>query len=139
LQVKGFMVSDIKGFDSRQTPGARTGETGIVVSNHERWLARPKLRVILDASGSPCEPFDRDLSERTSAGDFRWEARGSIDARTLGIDMLSLLASGELKTDDRSGTGPGLWHEPAPGEAAPEGYVEAHPQPHRAYPSAGVS
>jgi HD-GYP domain-containing protein (c-di-GMP phosphodiesterase class II) len=109
-----------------------TGETGIVVGNHERWLARPKLRVILDASGSPCEPFDRDLSERTSAGDFRWEARGSIDARTLGIDMLSLLASGELKTDDRSGTGPGLWHEPAPGEAAPEGYVEAHPQPHRA-------
>jgi len=24
------MVSDIKGFDSRQTPGARTGETGVV-------------------------------------------------------------------------------------------------------------
>lgn len=30
MQVKGFMVSDIKGFDSRQTPGARTGETGAV-------------------------------------------------------------------------------------------------------------
>lgn len=30
MQVKGFMVSDIKGFDSRQTPGARTGETGVV-------------------------------------------------------------------------------------------------------------
>lgn len=107
-----------------------TGEVGMVVSNHERLLARPTLRVILDASGSPCEPFDRDLSERTSGGDFRWGARRAIDARTLDIDMLSLLSSGELRTEDRPGTGPGLWHEPSPGETAPAGYVEAHPDIH---------
>jgi HD-GYP domain-containing protein (c-di-GMP phosphodiesterase class II) len=105
-----------------------TGDVGVVVRNHERLLAHPTLKMILDPAGSPCEPEERDLSEPTSGGGYRWSVRRTIDARELDIDMLSLLSSGELETAGRRPeTGPGLVHEPAHGEAPPPGYVEAHP------------
>jgi len=50
----------------------------------------------------------------------------SVDPAEVGIDMLSLLASGRFDVPLPSDTGPGLVHEPSPGEAPPEGYVEAH-------------
>jgi HD-GYP domain-containing protein (c-di-GMP phosphodiesterase class II) len=105
-----------------------TGETGVVIRNHERLLARPTLKMILDADGSSCEPEERDLSERVGDSDYRWTVRRTVDARELDIDMLSLLASGELETIGRvPESGPGLVHEPSPGEAPPPGYVETHP------------
>jgi HD-GYP domain-containing protein (c-di-GMP phosphodiesterase class II) len=105
-----------------------TGEVGVVVRNHERMLARPTLKMILDATGSPCGREERDLSERVGDGDYRWNVRRTIDARELDIDMLSLLASGELETlGSRQESGPGLVHEPSHGEVPPPGYVEAHP------------
>lgn len=104
-----------------------TGEVGVVVRNDDRVLTRPTLRMILDGTGSPCDPDERDLDERTSDGGFRWSARRTIDARELDIDMLSLMASGELETASRRPeSGPGLVHEPAPGEPPPPGYVHAH-------------
>jgi len=108
-----------------------TGEVGVVTRNHERLLAHPTLRMILDAAGDPCEPFDRDLSERTDLDDYRWTVRRTLDARDLGVDMLSLLAAGELETIGTSReTGPGLVHEPAPGEVAPPGYVSPASEGH---------
>ena len=105
-----------------------TGEVGVVVRNHERLLAHPTIKMILDATGSSCEPEERDLSERIGDGDYRWTVRRTIDARELNIDMLSLLASGELETIGRRlESGPGLVHEPSHGEVPPPGYVEAHP------------
>lgn len=105
-----------------------TGEVGVVVRNHERLLAHPTLKLILDRTGSPCEPEERDLSERIGDGDYRWNVLRTIDARELDIDMLSLLASGELETTGgRPEAGPGLVHEPSHGETPPPGYVEARP------------
>ncbi|MGZ4132733.1 MAG: HD-GYP domain-containing protein [Actinomycetota bacterium] len=105
-----------------------TGEIGVVVRNHETLLAHPTLRMILDTTGSPCEPEERDLSDRIRDGDFRWSVRRTIDARELDIDMLSLLASGELETlRPLPESGPGLVHEPSHGETPPPGYVDAHP------------
>jgi HD-GYP domain-containing protein (c-di-GMP phosphodiesterase class II) len=104
-----------------------TGEVGVVVRNHDRLLAHPTLRMILDATGSSCEPEERDLADR-NGDDYRWTVRRTIDARDLDIDMLTLLASGELETERlHEGSGPGLMHEPSPGETPPPGYVEAHP------------
>ena len=104
-----------------------TGEVGVVVGNHERALARPTLRMILDASGNPCDPEERDLGQRIG-DDYRWTVRRTIDARDLDIDMLTLLASGELEPEGhQQESGPGLVHEPSPGETPPPGYVEAHP------------
>jgi hypothetical protein len=97
------------------------------VRNDDRELTRPTLRMILDATGGPCEPEERDLADRTTDGEFRWAVRRTIDARELDIDMLSLMASGDLESAGRRPeTGPGLVHEPAPGEAPPPGYVHAH-------------
>jgi len=99
----------------------------VIIRNHERLLAHPVLKMILDATGSSRETEERDLSER-SDGDYRWSVRRTIDARELNIDMLSLLASGELEMEGhREESGPGLVHEPAPGETPPPGYVDAHP------------
>jgi hypothetical protein len=105
-----------------------TGEVGVVVRNHEKLLAHPTLRMILDTNGSPCEPEERDLSDRVADGDYRWNVRRTIDARELDVDMLSLLATGELEPIGRiPESGPGLVHEPSPGETPPPGYVDTHP------------
>jgi len=103
-----------------------TGEVAAVVRNHERLLARPTVRLLLDAGGNECEPQERDLAEQDRDGEFRWSVRRSVDPVEVGIDMLSLLASGRLGVPAPPEAGPGLIHEPAPGEVPPPGYVEAH-------------
>ena len=103
-----------------------TGEVAAVVRNHERLLARPTVRLLLDARGNQREPEDRDLAEQDRDDGFRWSVRRSVDPVEVGIDMLSLLASGRLDVPAPSESGPGLIHEPAPGEAPPPGYVDAH-------------
>jgi putative nucleotidyltransferase with HDIG domain len=103
-----------------------SGEVGVVVRNHERHLARPTIRLVLDATGSPCDPEERDLSERTSAEEFRWSVTRSMDPREVGIDMLSLLTTGRLDIAPPPEVGPGLVHEPSPGEVPPPGFDADH-------------
>ena len=103
-----------------------TGEVGVVVRNHERALGRPTIRLILDAEGSAAEATEIDLSEKTADGAFRWSVVRTIDPVEMGIDMLSLLASGQLDVPIPADEGPGLVHEPAPGEIPPPGYVDTH-------------
>ncbi len=103
-----------------------TGEVAVVVRNHERLLAHPIVRLVLDARGNPCDPEERDLSERGPDDEFRWTVVRSIDPQEVGIDMLSLLASGQLDAPVPVEVGPGLVHEPSPGEVPPPGYVDTH-------------
>jgi hypothetical protein len=103
-----------------------TGEVAAVVRNHERLLARPTVRLLIDARGNQCDPEERDLAEQDAAGGFRWSVQRSVDPVEVGIDMLSLLASGRLDVPAPPEVGPGLVHEPAPGEVPPSGFVEAH-------------
>src|SRR2546423_4812543 len=52
-----------------------SGEVGMVVRNNERLLARPVVRLVLDASGTPCDPMEVDLSERSTDAAFRHSVR----------------------------------------------------------------
>ena len=103
-----------------------TGEVGVVVRNHEHALGRPTIRLVLDAEGSAAEATEIDLSEKLPDGAFRWSVVRTIDPVEMGIDMLSLLASGQLDVPIPAEEGPGLVHEPAPGEIPPPGYVDTH-------------
>jgi putative nucleotidyltransferase with HDIG domain len=98
------------------------GEEDDVGENHERLLALPTDRLVLDAAGSPSDPEVRDLSDRDGTDEFRWSVRRSLDPVEVGVDMLSLLASGRLDVPPPPETGPGLVHEPSPGEVPPPGY-----------------
>ncbi|HSJ50406.1 MAG TPA: HD-GYP domain-containing protein [Actinomycetota bacterium] len=102
------------------------GEVAVVVRNHERLLARPIVRLVLDARGNAAEPVELDLSETGTDDRFRHSVVRSVDPLEAGVDMLSLLASGQFDLPPPQDAGPGLVHEPAPTETAPEGYVEAH-------------
>jgi hypothetical protein len=106
------------------------GEVGVVVRNHQRLLARPVLRLVLDQHGNPCEPSDLDLAETGSKGDFTRTVRRTLVADEVGIDMLSFLSAGRVD-EPRSAAAHlhGLMHEPAPGEELPPGYVEDHTHP----------
>jgi len=103
-----------------------SGEVGVVVRNHERALGRPTIRLVLDAGGNATEKAEIDLSEKVREGAFRWSVIRTIDPVEMGIDMLSLLASGRLDVPMPADEGPGLVHEPAPGETPPPGYVDTH-------------
>jgi HD-GYP domain-containing protein (c-di-GMP phosphodiesterase class II) len=103
-----------------------TGEVGVVVRNHEHALGRPTIRLVLDAQGSAAEATEINLSEKLPDGAFRWSVVRTIDPVEMGIDMLSLLASGQLDVPIPADEGPGLVHEPAPGETPPLGYVNTH-------------
>ena len=103
-----------------------SGEVGVVVRNHERALGRPTIRLVLDAGGNATETAEIDLSEKVREGAFRWSVVRTIDPVEMGIDMLSLLASGRLDVPMPADEGPGLVHEPAPGETPPPGYVDTH-------------
>ncbi len=103
-----------------------TGDIGVVMRNDERLLARPAIRLMLDARGEPCDPRELDLAERAEGGGFRWDVLRSVDPQEVGVDMLYLLASGKLEGVMQPEVGPGLIHEPAPGEEPPAGYVDAH-------------
>jgi HD-GYP domain-containing protein (c-di-GMP phosphodiesterase class II) len=99
---------------------------GVVVRNHDTLLARPKIRVLMDPSGTPCEAFEIDLAETRSDGTFRWEVERSMDPGELGVDMMSLILSGDLEPASAPiGPQPGLVHEPAHGEPPPPGYEDA--------------
>jgi hypothetical protein len=89
-------------------------------------LARPTVRVVLDRHGNEVEPVDVDLSERDSRGEFLRSVQRSIDPVDVGVEMLSLLASGRLDVPPPEEVGPGLVHDPAPGEAVPGGFVPEH-------------
>ncbi len=102
-----------------------TGEVGVVVRNHDRLLARPTIRLVLDAHGNAAEPIEIDLAEQAADGSFRWTVTRSLDPVDVGIDMLPLLASGRLDSPPAAAP-PGLVHEPAPSEEPPPGYVDAH-------------
>ncbi len=101
------------------------GEVGVVVRNHEHLLARPVVRLILDARGNQCDPEELDLSEQRN-GSFRWTVSKSIDPAEVGVDVLSLLASGRLDVPPPAESGRGLVHEPSPVEMPPPGYVDTH-------------
>jgi len=99
------------------------GAVGVVVRNHEALLARPRVRIMLDSSDTPCTPFELDLAETHGDGSFRWDVERSMDPSELGIDMTSLILSGELESAPIvSGPQPGLVHEPGHGEEPPPGY-----------------
>jgi putative nucleotidyltransferase with HDIG domain len=106
-----------------------SGEVAVVVRNHERLLARPTVRLVLDAMANATDPEEIDLSEVDRNGDYRYTVIRSVDPDDIGIDMLSLLASGRFDVPPPVEAGPGLVHEPSPGEAVPEGYVDAHEVP----------
>ena len=89
-------------------------------------LARPIVRVVLDADGEGSEPVEFDLSETGPDGSPLRTVERSVDPAEVGVDMLSVLASAPLGMAPPDDTGPGLVHEPAPGEEVPEGYVEEH-------------
>jgi HD-GYP domain-containing protein (c-di-GMP phosphodiesterase class II) len=102
------------------------GEIAVVVRSHERLLARPSVRVILDRHGDEIEPFELDLAERDPDGAFLRSVSRSIDPVEVGVEMLSLLASGRLDVPPPVDAGPGLVHEPAFGEAVPQGFTPHH-------------
>ncbi len=102
-----------------------TGEVGMVVRNHERLLARPVVRIVFDASGSPSEPVEVDLSELASRGGYVRSVRRSMDPNELGVDMLTLVVSGEVEPSPPEEP-TGLVHEPSHGETPPPGYVDTH-------------
>lgn len=99
------------------------GEIAVVIRNHEQLLARPTVRLILDRHGDATDPLEIDLAERDPHAEFLRSVQRSIDPVEVGVEMLSLLASGRLDVSPPQDTGPGLVHEPAPGEALPEGFT----------------
>jgi hypothetical protein len=99
-----------------------SGEVAVVVRNHERLLARPVVRLVLDVHGTDAGGEELDLAEDGAAR----TVTGSVDPLEVGVDMLSLLASNRFDVPPPEDTGPGLVHEPAPTEEPPEGYVDAH-------------
>jgi HD-GYP domain-containing protein (c-di-GMP phosphodiesterase class II) len=103
---------------------------GVVVRNHEQMLARPQVRLILDATGSPMDPEELDLSERRPDGSFRWAVQRSMDPAELNIDLGTLLFADQVtEAGDQPSGDPGLVHEPSFGEPRPPGYVDIHNPP----------
>jgi HD-GYP domain-containing protein (c-di-GMP phosphodiesterase class II) len=104
------------------------GAAGVVIRNHETLLARPRVRIVLDPKGEPCEPFELDLSETRTDGSFRWAVERSMDPDEVGVDMVALVLAGALESlAPSTGPQPGLVHEPAHGEVPPPGYVQRDP------------
>jgi HD-GYP domain-containing protein (c-di-GMP phosphodiesterase class II) len=103
-----------------------SGEIAVVVRNHDRLLARPTVRLVLDRHGDAADALEVDLAERDRDGEFLRSVQRSIDPVEVGVEMLSLLASGRLDVPAPDEAGPGLVHEPAPGEPLPHGFVPDH-------------
>ena len=102
------------------------GSVGVVVRNHDRLLARPTVRLVLDERGNQVDAEELDLAQESRTGGDRASVVRSIDPADVGLDMLTLLASGRLDVPPPREAGPGLVHEPAPVENAPPGYVDVH-------------
>ena len=103
-----------------------TGEVAVVVRNHDQLLAHPTVRLVLDAAANATDPEEIDLATVGTDGEYLHAVVRSVDPNEIGIDMLSLLASGRFDVPPPAEAGPGLVHEPAPGEEPPPGYVESH-------------
>jgi len=103
-----------------------TGEVAVIVRNHDRLLARPIVKLVLDAAGNEADGAEVDLAEADASGAYLRKVERSIDPLEVGIDMLSLLASSRFDLPPPEHVGPGLVHEPMPTETPPAGYVEAH-------------
>lgn len=104
-----------------------SGEVAVVLRNHDELFARPTVRLVLDASGTPCAPEERDLSALARDGSYVWSVERSMDPTELGLDMLSVILQGE--PEDEVESEGGLVHEPSFGEAPPPGYVDTHEHP----------
>jgi hypothetical protein len=99
---------------------------GVVVRNHDRLLSRPKVRIMLDHNGDPCDAFEVDLSQRSSDGSFLWNVERSMDPSEVGLDMVSVVLSGEIEPAEpvEEAEEPGLLHDPGHSEPKPEGYQD---------------
>jgi hypothetical protein len=97
----------------------------VVVRNHDRLLASPTVRLVLDGDDAESGEIDLAAEAEADGGTGRTVVR-SVDPVEVGVDMLSLLASNRFDVPPPADTGPGLVHEPAPTETPPEGYVDAH-------------
>ncbi|HYT79258.1 MAG TPA: HD-GYP domain-containing protein [Actinomycetota bacterium] len=105
-----------------------SGAIGVVVRNHDRLLSRPKVQIMLNSNGDPCDSYEVDLSERDSDGSYRWNVERSMDPGEVGLDMVSLVLSGEVEPAPLpKETGePGLLHDPGHSEPKPDGYEDSH-------------
>src|SRR5439155_4026449 len=63
------------------------GDVGVVVRNHDTLLARPTVRILLDAQGSPSDPFELDLTQMRRDGAVRSRVEGSLDPNVIAIDF----------------------------------------------------
>jgi HD-GYP domain-containing protein (c-di-GMP phosphodiesterase class II) len=73
-----------------------SGEIGMVVRNHEQLLARPVVRLLLDSEGLPTDAVEVDLSEADEDGEFTRFVEKTLTPEELGLDMASLLKSGDV-------------------------------------------
>jgi HD-GYP domain-containing protein (c-di-GMP phosphodiesterase class II) len=103
-----------------------SGETAIVLEQREKAPMRPLVRILLDRSGTPVEPEERDLSTLT-ANAKKGRVVATLDPADVGIDMATLLLTGKVEEmREPKGAEPGLVHEPAFGEAPPPGFSHEH-------------
>lgn len=100
---------------------------GVVVRNHDRLLSRPKVRIMLDPNGDPCDAYEVDLSARDSDGSFRWNVERSMDPGEVGVDMVSLVLSGDVEptVPAKEASEAGLLHDPGHSEPKPAGYQDS--------------
>jgi HD-GYP domain-containing protein (c-di-GMP phosphodiesterase class II) len=103
-------------------------EVAVVVRQTAAHPDRPTVLVLLDRTGTPVEVEERDLAVDPEVTPRVAER---LDPELLGIDLPRFVVSGRLhELRPRPPGEPGLVHEPAPGEAAPEEYVDTHADHH---------
>ncbi|MDQ3940515.1 MAG: HD domain-containing protein [Actinomycetota bacterium] len=73
-----------------------TGETGMVVRNHESLLARPTVRLLLGRDNLPTTASEIDLSETGEDGEFTRAVENTVAPEELGLDMAALLKTGDV-------------------------------------------
>ena len=104
-----------------------SGELAVVVRQHAQLSDHPVVLVLLDATGTPAEVAERDLAAERPSGPRIVRQR---DPEQVGVDLPRFVASGQLHSlpgvDRYEPASGGLVHEPAPGEAEPEGFVDTH-------------
>ena len=107
-----------------------SGELAVVVRQQAQLPEHPVVLLLFDATGSPVEVEERDLAAERPSGPRIVRQR---DPEQIGVDLPRFVASGQLHSlpgVDRYEPGSGgLVHEPAPGERAPEAYVDTHNEP----------
>jgi hypothetical protein len=101
----------------------------VVVRQSPNLLDQPTVLVLLDRTETPTDIEERDLATQAEGGPVISER---VDPDVLGVDLPRFVVSGRLhEAPAASAHDGGLVHEPAPGEAAPVGYVDTHAeQPH---------